>query len=230
MGDQNQKISILDAIFGIFQKSVEFTKKYSIVDLLKGLFALIISCAIILLFLNPAFILDKYEKYKVSQHTEEVDKRLEISPKINFILEKLLVTTNCDRSFIVEFHNGNSNLNGLPFLYGDMTYEECAKDSLEYISELYQNIPLSRFSISQELFNNGYWYGSVEELAEIDKRLSGRIKINSGEWIALILLKGKDQYLGIIGVSYTNIENVRKEDVGRNLRTAAINTITLLDN
>lgn len=230
MGDQNQKISVLDSIFGIFQKSVEFTKKYSVVDLIKGLFALIISCAIIFLFINPTFILDKYDQLKNQQHTNEIEKRLNVSPKINFILEKLLVDTKCDRSFILEMHNGSSNLNNMPFLYCDLTYEQCAIDSLEYVSDLYQNVPLARFSIIQELFNNGYWYGTVEELAEIDKRLSSRIKINSGEWIALILLKGKEQYLGIIGVSYTNANNVQKEAVGKHLRTAAINTIALLDN
>lgn len=228
MGEQNQKISILDAIFGIFQKSVEFTKKYSIVDLLKGLFALVFSTAIILLFLNPSFILDKYDEFKDKQHTEKVEKRLDISPKIQLELDKLLFSTSANRAFVVEFHNGTNNLNGLPFLYGDVTYEQV--NGVEYIGDLYYNIPLARFPISNVLMNRGYWYGSLDELAEIDKRLKNRVEVNDCTWMALILLKGKDQYLGIIGLTYKDIENVRKEDVGKHLRTAAINTIALLDN
>lgn len=229
MKNQEQKINILTSIFGIFQKSVEWSKKYTFLEMLKGLFVLITSAAVLFIFLNPSYFLERYEQFKDKQHTEEVDKRVEISPKIQIILDKLLLTTKANRAYIIEFHNGTNNLNGLPFLFGDMTYEEVSNDDLEYISELYQNVPLSRFPISQKLFENGFWYGTVDELANIDKRLASRIKINNGSWIALILLKGQEHYLGVIGVSYTDSAQVKKEVVGRNLRTAAINTITLLD-
>lgn len=223
MANQEQKINILTNLFGIFQKSVEWSKKYSFIDMFKGLFALIVSAAVLFIFLNPSYFLERYEQFKDKKHTEEVDKRLAISPKINFILEKLLVSTKCDRSFLIELHNGTNNLNGLPFLFGDMTYEEVSNDNLEYISELYQNVPLSRFPISQELFEDGYWYGSINELSTIDKRLSSRMSINGTDWTALILLKGAEQYLGVIGISFTDSLSVNKVAVGRNLRTAAIN-------
>ena len=229
MKNQEQKINILTGLFGIFQKSVDWSKKYSFIDMLKGLFALVVSTAVLFIFLNPSYFLERYEQFKDKKHTEEVDKRLEISPKIQIILDKLLLTTKANRAYIIEFHNGTNNLNGLPFLFGDMTYEEVSNDDLEYISELYQNVPLSRFSISQKLFEDGFWYGTVDELANIDKRLASRIKINNGSWIALILLKGQEHYLGVIGVSYTDSAQVKKEVVGKQLRTAAINTISLID-
>lgn len=229
MANQEEKINILTSLFGIFQKSVDWSKKYSFIDMFKGLFALVVSAAVLFIFLNPSYFLERYEQFKEKQHTENIDKRLEISPKINFILEKLLVSTKCDRSFVLEFHNGTDNLSGLPFLYADMTYEEIANDNIEYIADLYNNVPLSKFPITQKLFENGYWYGGLDELSKIDKRLSSRIKINNGEWTALILLKGSEHYLGIIGVSFTDSLSVNKVAVGRNLRTAAINTITLLD-
>jgi hypothetical protein len=229
MANQEQKINILTNLFGIFQKSVDWSKKYSFIDMLKGLFALVVSTAVLFIFLNPSYFLERYEQFKDKKHTEEVDKRLEISPKIQIILDKLLLTTKANRAYIIEFHNGTNNLNGLPFLFGDMTYEEVSNDDLEYISELYQNVPLSRFSISQKLFEDGFWYGTVDELANIDKRLASRIKINNGSWIALILLKGQEHYLGVIGVSYTDSAQVKKEVVGKQLRTAAINTISLID-
>ena len=229
MKNQETKINILTNLFGIFQKSVEWAKKYSFIDMFKGLFALIVSAAVLFIFLNPSYFLERYEQFKEKQHTAEVDKRLEISPKINFILEKLLVSTRCDRAFLMELHNGTNNLNGLPFLYGDLTYEQVSNDELDYISDFYVNVPLARFPITQKLFEDGYWYGTVDELANIDKRLASRIKINNGSWIALILLKGQEHYLGVVGVSYTDSAQVKKETVGKQLRTAAINTITLLD-
>lgn len=229
MKNQETKINILTSLFGIFQKSVEWSKKYTFFEILKGLFTLIISCAVLFIFLNPSYFLERYEQFKDRQHTAEIDKRVEVSPKIQIILDKLLLATKANRAFLIEVHNGTNNLNGLPFLFGDMTYEEVSNDNLEYISELYQNMPLSRFLISQKLFEDGFWYGTVDELATIDKRLASRIKINNGSWIALILLKGAEQYLGVIGVSFTDSSKVNKEVVGRNLRTAAINTIALLD-
>lgn len=229
MENQEQKINILTSIFSIFQKSVEWSKKYTFLEMLKGLFVLVTSAAVLFIFLNPSYFLERYEQFKEKQHTAEVDKRLEISPKINFILEKLLVSTRCDRAFLMELHNGTNNLNGLPFLYGDLTYEQVGNDELDYISDFYVNVPLARFPVTQKLFDDGYWYGTVDELANIDKRLASRIKINNGSWIALILLKGSEHYLGIIGVSFTDSLSVNKVAVGRNLRTAAINTITLLD-
>lgn len=229
MKNQEQKINILTGLFGIFQKSVDWSKKYSFIDMLKGLFALVVSTAVLFIFLNPSYFLERYEQFKEKQHTENIDKRLEISPKINFILEKLLVSTKCDRTFVLEFHNGTDNLSGLPFLYADMTYEEIANDNLDYISDLYQNVPLSRFSISQKLFKDGYWFGGIDSLMKLDKRLGTRMSINSADWTALILLRGAEQYLGVIGVSFTDSLSVNKVAVGRNLRTAAINTISLLD-
>lgn len=196
--------------------------------MLKGLFVLVTSAAVLFIFLNPSYFLEKYEQFKEKKHTEQVDKRLEISPKIQMLLDKLLLSTQANRTFIIEFHNGTNNLNGLPFLFGDITYEET--NGIDYISDLYQNVPLARFKIANELFDNGYWYGNIDSLMKIDKRLSSRMSINNTEWAAFILLRGSDNYIGVIGVSFRDSLSVNKEIVGKQLRTAAINTIALLDN
>ena len=44
---------------------------------------------------------------------------------IRHILSKMIFTTNADRAWLIEFHNGSKNLTtGLPFLFGSMRIEK----------------------------------------------------------------------------------------------------------
>jgi hypothetical protein len=57
------------------------------------------------------------------KHKESLARRSEISEMINDILVDLLQETHAQRTFIIEFHNSQCNLDGLAFLWYDMQYE-----------------------------------------------------------------------------------------------------------
>ena len=60
-------------------------------------------------------------------HAELVTKRFEVSPLISNELRRLLIALDADRAAILEMHNGTNNASGLPFIYGDMAYEDAVK-------------------------------------------------------------------------------------------------------
>lgn len=62
-------------------------------------------------------------KKEKEQHDKLLEVRKSIDKSINTALERVLMRTNADRAFVFEFHNGGSNLGGLPFLKMSNTYE-----------------------------------------------------------------------------------------------------------
>lgn len=74
------------------------------------------------------------------RHNELIDKRLEINSKIKNAIEAFRQKVDADRVYIFEYHNGESNLNGLPFAKVSATYEILKPGVSSYKSRL-QGIP-----------------------------------------------------------------------------------------
>ena len=127
------------------------------------------------------------DKDKETRHLENLELRKEMQPQIYAILGTFLEKTRADRAFIVELHNGSNNLNGVPFLHGSVTYDK-SREGLEPIDEDYQNLSLSRFSMSTYLHANYNYIGSVEKLSTIDKKLSAKLVSNDVKYVAVMTL------------------------------------------
>ena len=82
-----------------------------------------------------------------------IEKRRQIDPLIKADLVDLRGEVNASRAFLFEAHNGGNNLNGLPFLYVDMTYDEPRHD-LVRIQDEYKNISQSRFDFMNKIYQN----------------------------------------------------------------------------
>lgn len=74
------------------------------------------------------------------RHNELIDKRLEINTKIKNAIESFRRKMDADRVYIFEYHNGESNLNGLPFAKVSATYEILKPGVSSFKSRL-QGIP-----------------------------------------------------------------------------------------
>lgn len=203
-------------------------KNYGFLNILKAMFIMLISAWVIYLTLNPSYIFTIYEKFKTEEHNKALYKRIKNDPLIRLELDKLLLNTKANRASIIEFHNGISNNSGLPFLFGDMNFE-CVKDSTDYVSDFYHNVPLSKFEIATNLFKNRYWCGDMEELGKIDYRLSKQMIMNNVEWCYLIMLEGTNNDLGILCLSY-DCTNINKEKCERLIRNASVKISVLLNN
>ena len=150
------------------------------------------------------------DKDKETKHLENLELRKEMQPQIYAILGTFLEKTRADRAFIVELHNGSNNLNGVPFLHGSVTYDK-SREGLEPIDEDYQNLSLSRFSMSTYLHANYNYIGSVEKLSTIDKKLSAKLVSNDAKYIAVMTLHNGTNEWGWFGLIYNRETDIPSE-------------------
>mgnify|MGYP007060199897 CR=1 FL=1 len=109
---------------GFLQKLIALQNKYGFFSIIKGLFILLLSGYVVFFALNPTYLLEKIENTRTEQHEDAIAKRIKSDTEIRLILERLLNKSEAGRSWLIEFHNGNSNLgSGLPFLFGSMRLE-----------------------------------------------------------------------------------------------------------
>lgn len=226
--ETNDKITHGNFILNALEKVVRMEKKYGFFNIIKGLFVIGICLLLTYMVMNPQMTFDILSQLKEKEHKEMMDKRMSIEPELRVLIKGLRIETNADRAYVCEFHNGTNNLNGMPFLYADMRYEDVAKgvDNVDYD---YQNQPLSRFSISSEVFTNRYWFGTMDELEEIDSRLATRMRVSNIKWAAFIMLDGNVQEVGVLGLSFTEIPDFESQKrIGKKIRNAAIKISILL--
>ena len=150
------------------------------------------------------------DKDKETRHLENLELRKEMQPQIYAILGTFLEKTRADRAFIVELHNGSNNLNGVPFLHGSVTYDK-SREGLEPIDEDYQNLSLSRFSMSTYLHANYNYIGSVEKLSTIDKKLSAKLVSNDVKYLAVMTLHNGTNEWGWFGLIYNRETDIPSE-------------------
>ncbi len=62
--------------------------------------------------------------------------------KINIILSELRTFLDADRVSLIEYHNGDKSLSGVPFKYASMTYENTNNRTKELIFS-FQKVPIS---------------------------------------------------------------------------------------
>lgn len=121
-------------------------------------------------------------------HIQASNARKEINPKINKTLTRMLYSMQADRVGILEMHNGKENPTSLPFLYCDMTYEE-TRENVAYIADEYENLNMSKFQFPSFLYKNKIFFGTVEDIMEIDKKLGLRLQMNDVQYIGMVLIR-----------------------------------------
>lgn len=202
-----------------FEKAVKIVDKYGGWKVIQaivyvGLFLFIIFYvpAITRITVEKATIqsMETVDKNKEEQHIKNLENRKAIQPEINSALTSVMRNTKADRAFIIELHNGSNNLNGVPFLHGSVTYETTG-DGVDNIDEEYQNLSLSRYDFATYLHNNFSYYGTIEELAKIDRKLALKLTANGVAYIAVTTLhNGKNEW-GWFGVLYSKMDNLPQE-------------------
>lgn len=196
---------IWDNIVCFFKKILELIDNYGLEKILQAL----IVCGIVLLgmsTLNKCQTPDIIKQYIANQYTThetQNEKRAKIDPYVREYLLKLLNEINCDRTYILEMHNGVSNPSGLPFRYCEMTYEELNKNT-EEVSDQYDKVNMSKYPIFTYLNERGLFIGSIDELGKIDSKISCRMKMNGTKYMAFKIINGHQTPLAILGISFCN--------------------------
>lgn len=176
--------------------------------------------------LNPEKIFDAFVKWYEEQAIENREFRKTNDPIIRNSLHDVVYELGAIRASVMEFHNGKENPSGLGFLYADMTYD-MPRDGYASVVSQYQDVNLSWLNIPTVLYDEGYWYGDIEELKKIDPKLGCMMDQNGTHWASFLLLSGSED-LGILILSFEH----KPEDivsVGREIRKLGITVAAKLD-
>lgn len=218
----------LEKGIGWLQKLLNLQKKYGFFSIIKGLFILLVAGYVVFFALNPKFLLERITSIQTEQHDKLVESRLSADSDIRRILSKMIFTTDADRAWLIEFHNGSKNIGtGLPFLFGSMRIEEVRDDILN-VDEEYSDFSLSKYKFIVKVVEDGFFHGGIDDVHNIDERMYYKFKANNVNEIALLTLYDGEKPIGILGLSYCNDKVMDKQLVGRNIRNCGFQVATLL--
>lgn len=218
----------MDKGIGWLQKMLNLQIKYGFFSILKGLFLIFLSGYVVFFALNPKYLLERVTTLQMEQHDHLVHSRLSADSDIRLVLSKAMHNTNADRAWLIEFHNGSKNLTtGLPFLFGSMRIEE-TQDSIQNVDEDYTDFSLSKYKLIAKVLDEGFFYGNIEEVQSIDKRLYYKLRSEDVNDIALLTIYNENKPAGIIGLSFCNEKQMNTQLVGKRIRSAGIQIATLL--
>jgi hypothetical protein len=189
---------------------LKLVEKYGFVKILFSCLLMVFISYTTYLTLNPSIMFDRFAEYAEEKHRESFDQRMKASPMIQIVLDNIREETNASRVFIIEMHNGKYNSTGLSFNYGSLTYESLS-DSVMSIMEDYADFTLERYPILGKVYIDNKWYGTINELAFIDRRLSLKLEANGSSYIALHIIYGMKSEVGFLCVEYNNENNVIPE-------------------
>ncbi len=130
-------------------------------------------------------------------HAELVQKRFEVSPLISNELKRLLIALDADRAAILEMHNGTNNSSGLPFIYGDMAYEEISPN-VGYASDEFKNFNLAKLPFVSLHYNEKTWIGSVDEVGKDDPYFAAKLRVVEVSFGAFVVLEGINGPVGFL--------------------------------
>jgi hypothetical protein len=204
------------------EKILKLIKNYGIGKIITGALLIAFLSVVFWFIFNPTRAFEVYDEWKSRQHTALMDIRMENAPKIQSIIDKLTYKVGASRTLILEVHNGNESIGGIPFTKCSATYESLNIGAAP-VSQHYQAQNLSLIPFATFLFERGYWCGNIEELAEIDKALAFKMQTNKTEHFAACIIEGVDRPLAILFVSFDTINDRHNcDEVRENIRHIAI--------
>lgn len=214
---------------GWFERILALVDKYKIKHFIKAAFVVLLIAGIVGFIKNPYAPFEWYEEWKEKQHQEQMDLRAVNNDKIQHLIEKSLYKIEADRIMILELHNGNESIGGLPFNKCSATFEYM-DNGLYPCAELYQNQQLSLIPFATYLFSNGYFCGDISDLEAIDRGLYHKMASNGTEHFAACVIEGIDKPLAFLIVSFKEKTEVHNcEIVREQIRHISLEIAVLLE-
>ena len=201
----------LSHVVTLLERIKRFINREGLKGTLTSLLTLFIAAMVAFFVFNPGAFFEKFEEYSTEKHENAIKYRMEVDPEIRAYLSDMKGELHANRTYVLEAHNGGSNLSNLPFLYTDLTYMVPRTPHTILESE-YKNFRLSRFPWATYVVDNGFWFGPIEDVIEEDPELYYKLKKEEVTHMGMILLHGKSGLpTGCLGVVYTQNEEVLDE-------------------
>ena len=200
-------------IFGWVEKFLFLIHNYGFKKILQALMLIGLCVTFILVYntVKEENLIKDIITQESDIHSTASEVRKEVDPKITKTLTRMLYSMNADRVSVLEMHNGKENPTSLPFLYCDMTYEE-TRDNISYVSEEYEDLNMSKFQFPSFLYKNKIFYGSVEEIIEIDKKLGLRLEMNDVKYIGMVLIRTNTD-IGFVTISWMEEPDMTRDAI-----------------
>ena len=141
-------------------------------------------------------------------HAQSINRRIKISSKVQQKVNNLFYSFNCDRAFILEFHNNKQNLTGLSFVWYDMVYEAVAK-GFYTLQNSYKDQEISQLIPVIDAVNDGGGYAhflldDLENLKYESTALYNRLRVERQLTEALLvgLYDSTNSMIGLLVLEY----------------------------
>lgn len=151
-------------------------------------------------------ILDKRKEEERLRHNNLVQERFKVGVLIANELKNLLINLDADRAAILEMHNGTNNMSGLPFIYGDMVYEEISP-KVNYASDEFKNFNLAKLPFVSLHYEDKTWIGSVNEIETEDAYFAAKLRMVEVSYGAFVVLEGINGPLGFLTLFFKDEKN-----------------------
>lgn len=209
------------------EKLSSIIKKIGLQNILITIVMLFVVIVVGQVAFNPEGIVKRIETVQKERHEELIAKRLSIDNEMRENLLDLKASINADRMFIFETHNGGENLNGLPFIYVDLTYSE-PKKSTAWLVDEYRNVRLARYPLASKLYEETYFFLSLDEIKNIDPELYYRLDKENVKNLSMIIMYADKTPVGVIGAVFTRNENLPSKQELKKYMLQYSNTISKL--
>lgn len=196
------------------ENMIKLVESYGLIRIFKAILVLFVFLFVVYNTQNSNQIIDKIIERNKIEHNNALEYRKQINPEVDRILSNLLINSEANRAFVIEMHNGTNNMSGLPFYYGEMTYEKVTP-TIKYISDEYTNMTLSRFTFTNYIYEHHSWYGDMDEMLSIDGKLANMMKENNVSYMVFSCIHGSESAIGYVGVTYCN--GLKPKDVYRSI-------------
>jgi hypothetical protein len=163
-------------------------------------------------------------------HDYEMNMRLQNSSSLNNLVIQLMYETKADRVLLAEYHNGSSNVAGIPFLKWSVTFE-AFKDEMGFgVANEYQQQQITLYPFITHIGENYLYRGYVEtDLKDIDKSYAYKLMSHKIEYIIVSqIVNNKGNKCGMLILEYTNTSNIDEFTVKQRLHKASQECAALL--
>lgn len=211
MEEMKTSVSEINGLLGLMERMKRFINKEGIKGTVTSLLTLFIAVSVGYFIINPGSFFERFERFSTEKHEEAIKARMEADPQIREYLADMKAELLADRTYVLEAHNGGSNLSNLPFLYTDLTYM-VPRGSFGELEEEYKNFRLSRFPWASYVVDNSFWFGPIQDTFENDPELFYKLQKEGVTHMGMMLLHGNNALpSGCLGVVYVEGQNIPSE-------------------
>ena len=163
-------------------------------------------------------------------HDYEMNMRLQNSAALNNLVIQLMYETKADRVLLAEYHNGSSNVSGIPFLKWSVTFESFTDEMGYSVANDYQQQQITLYPFITHIGENYLYRGYVEtDLKEIDKSYAYKLLSHKIEYIIVSqIVNDKGSKCGMLILEYEDASVIDEFNIKQKLHRASQECAALL--